>query len=91
MKSDSALTHYTSNGLGFADGTELPADLIVFATGFDLNMKTQELFGEEVAGHFGDFTTMDEEGEPSGAYKFCRQLIQSSKPNISADWLQILV
>lgn len=74
MKSDAALTHYTASGLGFADGTELPADLIVFASGFDLNMKNQvkELFGEEVAGKFGDFTTMNEEGEASGAYKFCR-------------------
>lgn len=74
MKSDAAVTHYTPNGLGFSDGSELSADLIVFSTGFDINMTNQirELFGDEVARHFGDFTAMDEEGEASGAYKFFR-------------------
>jgi hypothetical protein len=74
MKSGAMLTHYTANGLGFADGTELFADLIVFATGFDLNMRNdvKTLFGEKIAENFGDFTAMDDEGEFSGAYKFCR-------------------
>ena len=69
------LTHYTSNGLGFADGTELSADLIVFATGFDLNMRNdvKTMFGDKVAQYFGDFNAMNEEGEFSGAYRFCRQ------------------
>ncbi len=74
MKSGATVTHYTSNGLGFADGTELSADMIVFATGFDLDMRNdvEKLFGEKIAGYFGVFTAMNNEGEFSGAYKFCR-------------------
>lgn len=77
MKSDAALTHYTEDGLGFADGSEIPADLVVFATGFDLNMRNRvaEIFGNGVADLFGDFTTFNDEGEFEGAYKFCREYL----------------
>jgi len=74
MKSDAAITHYTEMGLAFANGTEIPADLIVFATGFDLNLsnRVREFFGDEVADCFGEFSSMNDEGEASGAYRFYR-------------------
>lgn len=51
MKSDALPVRYTETGLVFSDGQELPADLIVFATGFDRDMKgrMRRFFGEEVA------------------------------------------
>ncbi|KAF2762101.1 dimethylaniline monooxygenase (N-oxide forming) [Pseudovirgaria hyperparasitica] len=48
----------------FADGTKLPADEIIFATGYQ-NMRTQAqlLFGDDVYNRTGDFWGFDEEGE----------------------------
>lgn len=48
VKSGAALTHYAPSGLGFSDGTELPADLVVFATGFDPNIqgRIREISGD---------------------------------------------
>jgi hypothetical protein len=50
--------------LTFADGKEIPADEIVFATGFQ-NMRsvTRKIFGDEVADKVGDVWGLDEEGE----------------------------
>lgn len=51
-------------GVRLADGTELPADEIVFATGYE-NMRTQAraIFGDEVADRVGDVWGFDGEGE----------------------------
>jgi cation diffusion facilitator CzcD-associated flavoprotein CzcO len=52
------------HGLRFADGSELEADEIVFATGYQ-NMRTQTrtIFGDEVADKVGDVWGFNEEGE----------------------------
>ncbi|KAK0649292.1 dimethylaniline monooxygenase (N-oxide forming) [Cercophora newfieldiana] len=57
---DSILPH----GVRFADGTELEADEIIFATGY-ANMRTQTrvIFGDEIADRVGDVWGWDEEGE----------------------------
>jgi hypothetical protein len=62
---------YTPSGLEFEDGLHLKADVIVFTTGFESNMKNQvkELFGVEIAGQMGDCWGLDSEGELRGAYK----------------------
>lgn len=75
MKSDAKLTHYTPNGLGFSDGSEIPADLVIFATGFDLNIQNQieKLFGKDIAEQVGPFSVVDSEGELQGAWKFNRK------------------
>ncbi|KIY01624.1 uncharacterized protein Z520_03176 [Fonsecaea multimorphosa CBS 102226] len=51
-------------GLRFADGSELEADEIVFATGYK-NMRTtaRDIFGDEVADRVGDVWGYDAEGE----------------------------
>jgi hypothetical protein len=48
----------------FANGTEIEADEIVFATGY-LNMKetSRKIFGDEVADRLKDVWGLDEEGE----------------------------
>ena len=33
LKNDSLITRFTKNGLKFENGSELPADVVVFATG----------------------------------------------------------
>ncbi|RVX68377.1 hypothetical protein B0A52_07377 [Exophiala mesophila] len=71
IKSDSLATHFTSNGLAFADGSEIAADVIVFCTGFRGNMRTnvEELFGKEISAQVDDFYGLDAEGELKGAFK----------------------
>lgn len=36
LKNDTALEGFTETGLKFADGSELPADVVVFCTGYPL-------------------------------------------------------
>lgn len=71
MKSSALPTHYTTTGLAFSDGTEIPADVIVFSTGFEGNMRSEvaRLFGKDVAARADDFWGLDEEGELKGAFK----------------------
>ncbi|EEU36836.1 uncharacterized protein NECHADRAFT_94035 [Fusarium vanettenii 77-13-4] len=57
---DTVLPH----GLRFADGSELEADEIIFATGYQ-NMRTQTrvMFGDEIADQVGDVWGFNKEGE----------------------------
>ncbi|KAK0117991.1 hypothetical protein ONS95_012302 [Cadophora gregata] len=73
MKSDALPCRYLKNGLEFNDGTHLNADVIVFATGFDVNMRylVKEIFGDDVAELMGDYWGLDREGELKGAFRPC--------------------
>ncbi len=72
IKSSSLSTSYTPTGLLFADGTELLADVIIFTTGFDGNMRRAVggFVGPEIEDQLEDFWGVDEEGELRGAWKF---------------------
>lgn len=72
-----APTSYTPTGLQFDDGTHLDADVIVFATGFQGNMRylVEEIFGSEIAEQMGDFWALDREGEIKGAFKSCGRML----------------
>lgn len=71
MKSGSLPVSYTEDGLIFADGSHLKADVIVFTTGFQGNMReiARQLFGDEVADRADDYWGIDPEGEIKGAFK----------------------
>jgi hypothetical protein len=73
IKSDSLPAKYVENGLQFEDGSTLPADLIVFATGFEHNLKNQvgELFSPSIADKMGDWWGLNDEGEIRGAFRPC--------------------
>lgn len=62
---------WTENGLQFANGDHLRADVVVFATGFVGNMRLQatELFGNEIGDQLEDSFGLDEEGEQHGVFK----------------------
>ncbi|KAE8149003.1 hypothetical protein BDV25DRAFT_157080 [Aspergillus avenaceus] len=64
VKQGQEITEITPHGLRFADGSELEADEIIFATGYQ-NMRTQAriIFGDEVADRIGSVWGFDEEGE----------------------------
>lgn len=71
MKSDALAIGYYEDGLVFDDGSKLGADVIVFATGFEGNMKVmiRDLFSDDVAAQLDDFWGLDEEGEIRGAFR----------------------
>lgn len=64
VKQGHEITEVLPHGLQFADGTQLEADEIVFATGYQ-NMKTQAraIFGDEVADRIDSVWGFNEEGE----------------------------
>ncbi|KIW49561.1 hypothetical protein PV05_11229 [Exophiala xenobiotica] len=64
VKQGQEIQEVLPRGLRFADGSELEADEIIFATGYS-NMRTQarEIFGDEVADRVGDIWGYDQEGE----------------------------
>ncbi|PVH75490.1 dimethylaniline monooxygenase (N-oxide forming) [Cadophora sp. DSE1049] len=64
IKQGQEIAEVLPNGLKFADGCELAADEIIFATGYK-NMRTQarSIFGDELADQVKDVWGFDEEGE----------------------------
>lgn len=64
---------YTKTGLEFEDGSTLQADVMVFATGFEGNMRflVDRIFGEEIGDQMGDYWGLNGEGEIRGAWKEC--------------------
>jgi hypothetical protein len=71
VKGDAPLTGFTETGLTFGDGSTLDADVIVFATGFEGNMRlaAADLVGPEVGDKLDDWWGVDSEGELRGGWK----------------------
>lgn len=71
VKSDAVAVRYTERGLAFSDGSEIDAEVIVFATGFQGNLRNhvENIFGPEVASRAGNCFGLDGEGEVLGAFK----------------------
>jgi len=64
VKQGQEISQILPHAIEFADGTQLPADEIVFATGYQ-NMRTEArlIFGNEVADKLADVWGLNEEGE----------------------------
>ena len=64
VKQGQEIEEVLPHGLRFADGSELEADEIIFATGYQ-NMRTQTrlMFGDEIADRVGDVWGFNDEGE----------------------------
>jgi len=58
------ISHFNCNSLGLPDGTPLPADIVVLATGYD-NMRTsvRKVLGAKVADRCREVWGLDDEGE----------------------------
>ncbi|THU80084.1 FAD/NAD(P)-binding domain-containing protein [Dendrothele bispora CBS 962.96] len=70
LKNDSTLERFTSSGLSFSDGSTLPADVVVFATGFaDTRGGVQKVIGEELGKKLKRIWGLDKEGEIHGAWR----------------------
>ncbi|KAI0775917.1 FAD/NAD-P-binding domain-containing protein [Trametes elegans] len=61
---------FSKNGLIMSDGSELSADVVIFATGFvHMREANAELLGEEVLNQTDAVYGLDEEGEIKGSYR----------------------
>ncbi|KAI0353542.1 FAD/NAD-P-binding domain-containing protein [Trametes cingulata] len=61
---------FTETGLVLSDESELPADLVVFATGFvHIREANSEVLGREVIDKTDEVYGLDEEGEIKGSYR----------------------
>lgn len=61
-----------AEGLELEDGSQIPADLIVLATGFSHDFRAQaaKIIGKEAAGRMDEFGGLDREGEMRGFARF---------------------
>ncbi|RPD53948.1 FAD/NAD-P-binding domain-containing protein [Lentinus tigrinus ALCF2SS1-7] len=70
VKAGLSLKHFTRDGIVLSDGTELPADLVVFATGYvHMREANSELLGKNVIDQTEEVYGLDDEGEIKGSYR----------------------
>jgi hypothetical protein len=64
VKQGQEISEILPKGLRFADGSEIDADEIVLATGYqNMRSNTRLIFGDKVADRVGDVWGLDQEGE----------------------------
>ncbi|KAG6860939.1 hypothetical protein C0995_005769 [Termitomyces sp. Mi166 len=70
LKTGSLLESFTETGLKFEDGSELPADVVVFATGLgDSRAHIRKVVGEEVLKSVNPIWGFDPEGELNSVWR----------------------
>jgi NAD(P)H-nitrite reductase large subunit len=71
VKSGAQIVSFEESGVRFDDGTALEADVVVFATGFEANMRlaVSRIVSADVAEKLDDCWKVDDEGQPRGAWK----------------------
>ncbi|KAJ6490350.1 hypothetical protein C8R47DRAFT_1273552 [Mycena vitilis] len=70
LKNDSLIERFTANGLKFENGSELPADVVVFATGVgDVRDNVRRVCGDELAAKCKPIWGLDEDGEIQGCWR----------------------
>ncbi|KAF8345500.1 hypothetical protein F5887DRAFT_1190190 [Amanita rubescens] len=70
LKNDSQIKEFTETGLLFEDGSQLPADVVVFATGLsDTKEHIRKICGDEVANRCPPIWGLDKEGELNGTWR----------------------
>ncbi|KAL1996709.1 hypothetical protein VTN49DRAFT_7574 [Thermomyces lanuginosus] len=69
-RSPDGIREFKPNGLVLADGSELEADIVVLATGFD-NMRTtvRKVLGDKIADRCKDVWDLDDEGELNAIWR----------------------
>ncbi|KAJ7094555.1 hypothetical protein B0H15DRAFT_127960 [Mycena belliarum] len=70
LKNDSPIERFTATGLKFEDGSELPADVVIFATGVgDVRDNIRKVCGDELTEKCKPIWGLDEEGEIQGCWR----------------------
>ncbi|KAI0933038.1 hypothetical protein AcW1_000021 [Taiwanofungus camphoratus] len=71
LKNDSKIERFTKTGIKFDDGSEIDADVVLFATGFDSpHSAIKRLVGEEVGSRVSPIWNLTPEGEQRGAWSY---------------------
>ncbi|GJE96957.1 NAD(P)/FAD-dependent oxidoreductase [Phanerochaete sordida] len=70
IKQGASPVSFTSNGLIFSDGSELAADAVIFATGYELiRSVNKRTFGEDIIDRTSEVWGFDEECEIQGCFR----------------------
>lgn len=70
VKSSGPIKRFTKTGMVFEDGSELQADVVIFASGFgDSRVPMREVVDEDVGKRIPPIWNLDYEGETRGAWK----------------------
>ncbi|KAF8651407.1 hypothetical protein AX16_004800 [Volvariella volvacea WC 439] len=70
LKNDSQLSEFTENGIRFENGSELAADVVLFATGLgDARETIRSICGDTVADQCDPIWGLNEEGELNGCWR----------------------
>ncbi|EJD03237.1 FAD/NAD-binding domain-containing protein [Fomitiporia mediterranea MF3/22] len=72
LKNDSTISRFTENGIEFENGSTLPADVVILATGYE-NAKelVRSLVNDDVANRTGTLWGLNEEGELNSMFRYC--------------------
>jgi len=71
LKNDSQISHFTKDGIVFENGSKLPADVVIFATGYgDAKDLVTELAGTEVSSRIKTVWGLNAEGELNSCWRF---------------------
>ncbi|KAF8134306.1 hypothetical protein EV363DRAFT_1257346 [Boletus edulis] len=72
LKNGSAIERLTEKGLKFTDGTELEADIVIFATGYgDPRDSMRDVCGPQIADKVNKVWGFTEEGEVNSVWRDC--------------------
>ncbi|KAJ7904759.1 hypothetical protein B0H14DRAFT_2664275 [Mycena olivaceomarginata] len=70
LKNDSLIARFTPTGLEFENGSELPADVVVFATGVgDVRDNIRKVCGDELTDRCKPIWGLDADGEIQGCWR----------------------
>ncbi|KAH9484751.1 Indole-3-pyruvate monooxygenase YUCCA1 [Psilocybe cubensis] len=70
LKTDSTISSFTETSIKFENGSELPADVVVFSTGVGTPIDhIRQVCGEEVANKCRPIWGLNDEGEINGAWR----------------------
>ncbi|TFK70711.1 FAD/NAD(P)-binding domain-containing protein [Pluteus cervinus] len=70
LKNDSQISHFTETGIKFENGSELPADVVIFATGLgDSRDHIRSICGEDILNRCKPVWGLDAEGELNGCWR----------------------
>ena len=71
LKNDSQISHFSKNSIVFEDGSELPADVVICATGYgDAKGLVEQLAGPEVAKNVNPVWGLNKEGEINTVWRW---------------------
>ncbi|KAL5534810.1 hypothetical protein ACEPAG_1274 [Sanghuangporus baumii] len=71
LKNDTQISHFSKNSVVFENGSELPADVVIFATGYgNPKQLVQELAGKEIADGSHKVWGLNDEGEINSAWRW---------------------